>query len=104
VHLSDSLAPRFARPAVYSGALRTSDAVGTPQPVEKVGAELKVTTNRAPEASKSPEYGVFGARSGVEAGIEGVFQHADRLGEVRRLAPVQTVQDRHAVAPTYSVL
>jgi hypothetical protein len=46
------------------------------QLVEKVGAELKVTTNRAPEASKSPEYGVFGARSGVEAGIERVFQHA----------------------------
>ena len=46
------------------------------QPVEKVGAELTVTTNRAPEAPKSPKYGVFGAHSGVEAGIEGVFQQA----------------------------
>jgi hypothetical protein len=48
-----------------------------PQPVEKVGAELKVTTNRAPEALIRPKYGVFGAQSGVEAGIEGVFQQAD---------------------------
>ena len=44
------------------------------QRVEKVGAELKVATNRAPEATKSLKYGVFGARSGVEAGMEGVFQ------------------------------
>jgi hypothetical protein len=44
------------------------------QPVEKVGAELKVTTNRAPEAPIKPKYGVFGARSGVDAGIVGVFQ------------------------------
>jgi hypothetical protein len=47
-----------------------TDAVKTQQLVEKVGAEPKVPTNLAPEASKSPEYGVFGARSGVEAGIE----------------------------------
>jgi len=46
------------------------------QPVEKVGAKPKVTTNLAPEAPKSPQYGVFGARSGVEAGIVGVFQRA----------------------------
>ena len=51
-----------------------SDAVERGQPVEKVGAELKMTTNRAPEAPKSPKYGAFGARSGAEAGIEGVFQ------------------------------
>src|SRR5215210_1624322 len=49
---------------------------GRRQPVEKVGAELKMTTNRAPEAPKSPKYGAFGARSGAEAGIEGVFQQA----------------------------
>ena len=48
------------------------------QPVEKVGAELKMTTNRAPGAPKSPEYGVFGARSGVEASTEGVFQQAGK--------------------------
>jgi hypothetical protein len=46
------------------------------QPVEKVAIELKVTINRAPEAPKGPKNGVFDARSGVEAGIEGVFQHA----------------------------
>ena len=51
-----------------------ASGVKTQQPVEKVGAELKVTTNRAPEASKTPTSGVFGARSGVEAGVEGVFQ------------------------------
>jgi hypothetical protein len=47
-----------------------------PEPVEKVGAEPKVTTNRAPEALIRPKYGVFGAQSGVEAGMEGVFQQA----------------------------
>ena len=54
------------------------------QPVEKVGAERKVTTNRAPEAPKSPKYGVFGSRSGVEAGREGVFQQAGVFCELRR--------------------
>jgi hypothetical protein len=52
--------------------------VKTQQPVEKVGAELKVTTNRAPEAPRSPKYGVLGTHSGVEAGIEGVFQQAGK--------------------------
>ena len=46
------------------------------QPVEKVGAELTVATNWAPEAPNSPAYGVFGARSWAEAGIEGVIQQA----------------------------
>ena len=50
--------------------------------VEKVGAELKVTTNRAPQAPKGPKYGAFGARSGFEAGTEGVFQHAGAFSEV----------------------
>ena len=45
--------------------------------VEKVGAELTVTTNWAPEASNSPAYGVFGAQSGVKAGIERLFQQAE---------------------------
>jgi hypothetical protein len=40
---------------------------------------LKVTINRAPEAPNGPKNGVFDARSGVEAGIEGVFQHAVEL-------------------------
>jgi hypothetical protein len=39
---------------------------GREQFVEKVGAELEVTTNRAPEAPKSPKFGVFRARSGLE--------------------------------------
>ena len=55
---------------------------GRIQPVEKVGAELKIATDRASEAPKSPQYGVFGARSGVEAGIEGVFQQAGQFSEV----------------------
>jgi len=53
-----------------------------PQPVEKVGAELKIIRNQAPEAPKSPQYGVFGARSGAEADIVGVFQQADPFYEV----------------------
>jgi hypothetical protein len=57
--------------------LRACELLRIPQPVEKVGAELKVSTNRAPEAPKSPKYGVFEARSGVEALIVGVFQQAD---------------------------
>ena len=52
------------------------------EPVEKVGAEPKVTTNRAPEALIRPKYGVFGAQSGVEAGMEGVFQQAGEFCEV----------------------
>ena len=38
-----------------------------------MGAEPKVTTSRAPEPPKRPKYGVFGARSGVEVNLEGVF-------------------------------
>jgi hypothetical protein len=53
-----------------------------PQPVEKVGAEPKVTSNGAPEAPRSPKYGVFRARSGTEAGIEGVFQQAGVFSEL----------------------
>jgi hypothetical protein len=55
------------------------------QPVEKVGAELKVTTNRAPEAPIKPKYGVFGAQSGVGAGVEGVFQQAEAFHSLRRV-------------------
>ena len=32
-----------------------------------------MTINQAPEAPKGPKNGVFGARSGVEAGVEGFF-------------------------------
>ena len=64
---------------MLSGNFRESD-IGEvrriPQPVEKVGAEPTVTTNRALEAPKSPKYGVFGDRFGVGVGIEGVFQQA----------------------------
>jgi hypothetical protein len=35
-----------------------------------------LATNQGPEAPKSPKFGVFRARSGVEVGIEGVFQQA----------------------------
>ena len=45
--------------------------------LKKSALRLTVSTNRAPEAPKSPKYGVLGAHSGVEAGIEGVFQQAD---------------------------
>jgi hypothetical protein len=44
--------------------------------VEKVGVELKTTTNPAPEAPKGPKHTVFGVPSGIEAGTEGVFQQA----------------------------
>jgi hypothetical protein len=56
---------------------------GKLQPVEKVGAELTVTTNRAPEAPRSPQHGALGAHSGVEAAIEGVFQQAGQFCELR---------------------
>ena len=49
---------------------------------EKVGAELIVTTNRAPEAPIKPKYGVFGTQSGVKASVEGVFQQAGKFSEV----------------------
>ena len=54
-------------------------------PVEEVGAELTVTTRRASEAPNSPAYGVFGTRSGAEAGIEGVFQQADAFHALTRV-------------------
>jgi hypothetical protein len=60
------------------------------QPVEKVGAEPNVTTNRSPEAPKSPTFGVFGARSGVGVGIEGVFQHAEVFCELRLMGLLGT--------------
>jgi hypothetical protein len=53
------------------------------QLVEEVGVELKVTTNRAPEAPKSPEYGMFRAQFGVEASTEGVFQQAEAFHALR---------------------
>jgi hypothetical protein len=53
------------------------------QRVEKVGAEPKVTTNRAPEAPKSPKYGLFGVGYVVEVGTEGVFQHAGTFQALR---------------------
>ncbi len=73
----ERLPPVRLGPATLCGLLRMR------QPVEKVGAEPKVTTNRAPEAPKSPKFGVFGARSGVGVGIEGVFQQAGVFSEVR---------------------
>src|SRR5215216_7741723 len=51
-----------------------SEVRRTPQPVEKVGIELKATTNRAWKAPK-PAYLV--PNSGVKAGTKGVFQQAD---------------------------
>jgi hypothetical protein len=42
-----------------------------------------VSTNRAPEAPRSPKYGVLGTNSGAEAGIEGVFQQAGAFCELR---------------------
>jgi hypothetical protein len=59
---------------LFVGTTLFTQPRGRGQPVEKVGAELKVARNQAPEAPKSPQYGVLGARSGTEAGIEGVFQ------------------------------
>jgi hypothetical protein len=41
-----------------------------------------VPTDRAPEAPKSPNYGVFEAHSGAEAAIEGVFQQAAPFPDV----------------------
>src|SRR5215210_4555864 len=63
---------RRSRPRTPSGRIIGLRLNG--QPVKKVGAELTLITNRAPAASRSPEYGVFGARSGVEVGIERVFR------------------------------
>ena len=77
---------RRDRSYAHFGELRKAQLLGTPyktrfvepwqdevrrkpQPVEKVGAELKIIRKQAPEAPKSPKYGVFGARSGAEAGM-----------------------------------
>jgi hypothetical protein len=56
--------------------LRTREVRRMHQQVEKVGAELEIIGNQAPETPKSPKYGVFGTRSGTEVGIEGDFQQA----------------------------
>ena len=50
-----------------------TEALGRYQPVEKVGMELKATTNRA---RKAPKTGVFGIGSGPKASTKGVFQRA----------------------------
>src|ERR671912_767468 len=68
---------RYVAPATaFLRASATLELLRRAQPVEKVGAELTVTTHQAREAPRSLKYGVFGTRSGVEASIEGVFQQA----------------------------
>jgi hypothetical protein len=46
---------------------------GRDQPVEKVGAELKIIRNQAPEAAKSPQYGVFWGPIWGRSGHRGSF-------------------------------
>jgi hypothetical protein len=76
----------------------------TPQPVEKVVAELKNDYESGSRTLKSPKYGVFGARSGVEASIEGVFQQAGRLGEVRGRHPeLRLLVAPHQIACHFTV-
>ena len=60
--------------------------------------------NRAPDAPKSPKYSVFEARSGIEAGTEGVFQQAAGFSEVQHSPvplPGALGTERGAFSPKY---